>query len=43
VQKILDTFGIDESAIGREGFRKLVDEEGPIWLKLVSSLGLEPQ
>ena len=43
VQQILDTFGIDESAIGREGFRKVVDEEGPIWLKLVSSLGLEPQ
>lgn len=42
VQQILDSFGIDDAAVGREGFKKLVAEEGPIWLRLVSSLGLEP-
>jgi tripartite-type tricarboxylate transporter receptor subunit TctC len=43
VQQILDTFGIDESAIGRDGFQKLFREDGPVWLKLVSSLGLTPE
>jgi len=43
VQQILDTFGIDESAIGRDGFQKLFKEDGPVWLKLVSSLGLTPE
>jgi tripartite-type tricarboxylate transporter receptor subunit TctC len=42
VQQILDSFGIDDAAVGREGFQKLVNEEGPVWLKLVSGLGLEP-
>lgn len=43
VQQILDSFGIDESAIGREGFQKLFKEDGPVWLRLVSSLGLTPE
>jgi tripartite-type tricarboxylate transporter receptor subunit TctC len=42
IQQILDSFGIDDAAVGREGFQKLVNEEGPVWLKLVSGLGLEP-
>ena len=33
VQKLLDTFGIDESAVGHQDFRKLYDEEGPIWIE----------
>ena len=42
VQKILATFGIDEAAVSHQEFRKLVDEEAPIWLALVRSLGLTP-
>jgi tripartite-type tricarboxylate transporter receptor subunit TctC len=42
VQKILTTFGIDEAAVSHQEFRKLVDEEAPIWLALVRSLGLTP-
>ncbi len=42
VQKILTTFGIDEAAASHQEFRKLYDEEGPIWLALVKSLGLTP-
>jgi hypothetical protein len=40
---LLDQFGIDDSAIGRPGFEKLVAEEGPIWLNAVGSLGLTPE
>jgi len=43
VQKLLDTFGIDESAAGHQAFRRLYDEENPIWLGLVRSLGLTPE
>jgi tripartite-type tricarboxylate transporter receptor subunit TctC len=43
IQQLLDQFGIDDSAIGRRGFEKLVAEEGPVWLKAVSSLGLTPE
>jgi tripartite-type tricarboxylate transporter receptor subunit TctC len=43
IQSLLDQFGIDDSAIGRRGFEKLVAEEGPVWLKAVSSLGLTPE
>ncbi|MBX9588704.1 MAG: tripartite tricarboxylate transporter substrate binding protein [Hyphomonadaceae bacterium] len=43
VRKLLDTFGIDDSAVGHEAFRKLYDEEGPIWISLVQGLGLTPE
>ena len=43
VQKLLDTFGVDESALGHEEFRRLYNEEGPIWISLVQSLGLTPE
>jgi tripartite-type tricarboxylate transporter receptor subunit TctC len=43
VQKILDTFGIDEAARDRAYFKKVIDEEGPVWLDVVRSLNLEPQ
>ena len=43
VQKLLDTFGVDDSAMGHQDFRKLYDEEGPIWIGLVQSLGLTPE
>ncbi len=43
IQKILDTFGIDEAARDRVYFKKVMDEEGPVWIDLVKSLNLEPQ
>jgi hypothetical protein len=32
IQKIIDTFGIDEAARDRVYFRKVLDEEGPVWI-----------
>jgi tripartite-type tricarboxylate transporter receptor subunit TctC len=43
VQKLLDTFGIDEAAQGHVEFKKLHEYEKPILLELVSSLGLTPE
>jgi len=43
IQKILDTFGIDEAARDRAYFKKVIDEEGPVWLDVIRSLNLEPQ
>jgi tripartite-type tricarboxylate transporter receptor subunit TctC len=43
VQKLLATFGIDEPAVGQAAFRKLYEAEKPVWIELVSSLGLTPQ
>ena len=43
IQKILDTFGIDESARDNRYFEKVVREEGPIWIDLIKSLNLDPQ
>jgi tripartite-type tricarboxylate transporter receptor subunit TctC len=43
VQQLLTSFGIDDAAIGRAGFQKIFNEEGPVWLQLVSSLGLTPE
>lgn len=43
VQKLLDTYGVDESAKDHHDFRKLYDYEKPIWIELVTKLGLTPQ
>jgi tripartite-type tricarboxylate transporter receptor subunit TctC len=43
IQKILETFGIDEAARDRVYFKKVMDEEGPVWIDLVKGLNLEPQ
>jgi tripartite-type tricarboxylate transporter receptor subunit TctC len=43
IQKILDTFGIDEAARESSYFEKVVREEGPIWIDLIKSLNIEPQ
>jgi len=43
IQKIIDTFGIDEAARDRAYFKKVLDEEGPIWLDVIKSLNIEPQ
>jgi tripartite-type tricarboxylate transporter receptor subunit TctC len=42
VQEMMKTFGVDEAAMTLEATQKLYDEEKPIWLDLVKSLGLEP-
>ena len=43
IQKILDTFGIDNAARDHVFFEKIVAEEGPIWIDLVKGLNIEPQ
>jgi tripartite-type tricarboxylate transporter receptor subunit TctC len=43
VQKMLDTYGIDQAAMGHQEFRKLHEEEAPIWISLVKGLGLTPE
>lgn len=43
IQKILDTFGIDQGAQGHVFFEKILAEQGPIWIEVVKSLNLEPQ
>jgi len=43
IQKILDTFGIDEAAQDHVFFENIVAEEGPVWIELVKGLNLEPQ
>lgn len=42
IQKIIDTFGIDEAARDRAYFKKVLDEEGPAWLAVIKSLNIEP-
>jgi tripartite-type tricarboxylate transporter receptor subunit TctC len=43
IQKIIDTFGTDEAARDRTYFKKVLDEEGPVWLEVIKSLNIEPQ
>ena len=40
LQKLLDTFGIDETPLGHEEFKKLYAEGGPIWISSIQGLGL---
>lgn len=42
VQKINETFGIDEAARDRVYFKKVMDEEGPVMIEVVKSLHIEP-
>lgn len=43
VQKFMDTFEMDEPALGRAAFRDIYDQEAPVWVKMVKGLGLTPQ
>lgn len=38
--KVLDTFGIDEGAIGSAAFKDIMTNEGPIWLDAARKLNL---
>ncbi|MET3840344.1 tripartite tricarboxylate transporter substrate binding protein [Bradyrhizobium sp. OAE829] len=42
VQKMLDTFAIDEAAQDRTTFLKVYKTEGPIWIDAVKQLGIDP-
>jgi tripartite-type tricarboxylate transporter receptor subunit TctC len=43
IQKLLDSYGIDESAQGYIAFRKMYDEETPFLVDAVRALGLAPE
>lgn len=43
IQKLLDKYGIDEPAQGHVAFKKLYDDETPIWVDAVRALGLAPE
>jgi tripartite-type tricarboxylate transporter receptor subunit TctC len=43
VQMLLDSLGIEDSAVGHEGFGNIFAEEGPVWVDLVRELGLTPE
>jgi tripartite-type tricarboxylate transporter receptor subunit TctC len=43
VQRLLDALGIDEAAQGYVEARALHEAEKPVWIELVTSLGLTPQ
>ena len=43
VLQILDTFGIDEAAVGHVEAKALHEAEKPVWIELVTSLGLTPE
>ena len=43
VQKLLDAYGIDESAQDHIAFKKLYESEVPVWIDAVRALGLAPQ
>jgi hypothetical protein len=43
IQKLLDKYGIDESAQGHVAFQKIYDDETPIWVDAVRALGLAPE
>lgn len=43
IQTMLATFGIDRAAEDQHFLRKIIADEGPIWIELVKGLGLTPQ
>jgi tripartite-type tricarboxylate transporter receptor subunit TctC len=43
IQKLLDTYGIDEPAQGHIVCKKLYDNDTPIWVEAVRALGLGPE
>jgi hypothetical protein len=43
IRKMLDTFGIDDPATDRKTFEQILRDESPIWIDVVSQLGITPQ
>jgi tripartite-type tricarboxylate transporter receptor subunit TctC len=43
VQKLLDSYGIEEAALDHVEFKKRYNSETPIWVDAVKALGLAPQ
>jgi hypothetical protein len=40
VQKLLDTFGIDDAAQGHADFKRILAAEGPTWIEAARKLNL---
>jgi tripartite-type tricarboxylate transporter receptor subunit TctC len=43
LQKLIDTFGIDEAAQGHAEFKRVLANEGPIWLEAARKLNLQQE
>jgi tripartite-type tricarboxylate transporter receptor subunit TctC len=43
LEKLLDTFGIDDPVIGHQAFKQVMDTEGPIWLDAARKLNLKQE
>jgi hypothetical protein len=43
VRRLLETMSIDEAMVGYVEARRRHEAEKPVWIELVSSLGLTPQ
>jgi tripartite-type tricarboxylate transporter receptor subunit TctC len=42
IQKLMKSFGVDDTAMTFEETQKLYKDEAPVWLESVASLGLAP-
>ncbi|WP_439574666.1 Bug family tripartite tricarboxylate transporter substrate binding protein [Phreatobacter sp.] len=42
IQKLTDTFGVDDAAQDHATFKHIYDTQGPVWLEAVGKLGLTP-
>jgi len=43
IRKWLDSYGIDEPALGHVAFKQMYDDETPLWVNAVRTLGLAPE
>jgi tripartite-type tricarboxylate transporter receptor subunit TctC len=43
ILRLLDTFGIDESAQGHAALKAIIQRDGPIWIDAVQKLNLKPE
>jgi tripartite-type tricarboxylate transporter receptor subunit TctC len=43
IRKWLDSYGIDEPALGHVAFKQMYDDETPFWVNAVRTLGLAPE
>ncbi|WP_218578858.1 Bug family tripartite tricarboxylate transporter substrate binding protein [Vineibacter terrae] len=43
IREMLDTFGIDNAASGRQAFARILKDESPVWIDVVKQLGITPQ
>jgi tripartite-type tricarboxylate transporter receptor subunit TctC len=43
IRKWLDSYGIDEPSLGHVAFKRMYDDETPVWVNAVRTLGLAPE